>query len=233
MKSWFPDLPNYANFNSRLNNLDSAVLSLLPLLLKYIDNEHIINRIDSQIALIDSFPIILCPGKRAGKIARELSDKSFCSTKNLFYYGVKVHMVAQRVRGSIPLMDFVSITPASENDLTAIRPILPKLASKAIFDDKTYIDARLNQQLINEQDTYTYTPVKLKKGQSKTEREFNKVGNDFFSTAVSRIRQPVESLFNWINDKTDLQNAAKVRSTNGLMIHIYGALVTVLLHYTF
>jgi hypothetical protein len=130
-------------------------------------------------------------------------------------------------------MDFVSITPASENDLTAIRPILPKLASKAIFDDKTYIDARLNQQLINEQDTYTYTPVKLKKGQSKTEREFNKVGNDFFSTAVSRIRQPVESLFNWINDKTGLQNAAKVRSTNGLMIHIYGALVTVLLHYTF
>jgi hypothetical protein len=131
MKSWFPDLPNYANFNSRLNNLDSAVLSLLPLLLKHIDNKHIINHIDSQIALIDSFPIILCSGKRAGKVARELSDKGFCSTKNLFYYGVKVHMVIQRVRGSIPLMDFVSITPASENDLTAIRPILPKLASKA------------------------------------------------------------------------------------------------------
>jgi hypothetical protein len=83
--------------------LDSAVLSLLPLLLKHIDNEHMINHIDSLTALIDSFPIILCSGKRAGKVARELSDKSFCSTKTLFYYGVKVHMVAQRVWGSIPL----------------------------------------------------------------------------------------------------------------------------------
>jgi hypothetical protein len=233
MKSWFPDLPNYANFNSRLNNLGSAVLSLLPLLLKYIDNEHLIKDIDSQIALVDSFPIILCSGKRAGKVARELSDKSFCSTKNLFYYGVKMHMVAQRVRGSIPLMDFVSITSASENDLTAIRPILPKLAGKAIFADKAYIDAGLNQKLIEEQDTYIYTPVKLKKGQSQAERAFDKAGNDLFSTAVSKIRQPVESLFNWINDKTGLQNAAKIRATNGLMIHVYGALVTALLHYIF
>lgn len=233
MKSWFPNLPNYANFNSRLNNLDSAVLSLLPLLLKHIDNEHIIKNIDSQIALVDSFPIILCSGKRAGKVARELSDKSFCSTKNLFYYGVKMHMVAQRVRGSIPLMDFVSITPASENDLSAIRPILPKLAGKAIFADKAYVDAGLNQKLLKEQDTYIYTPVKLRKGQSQTERAFDKAGNDLFSTAVSKIRQPVESLFNWINDKTGLQNAAKVRATNGLMIHVYGALVTALLHYIF
>jgi len=40
-------------------------------------------------------------------------------------------------------------------------------------------------------------------------------------------------LFNWINEKTDLQNAAKVRATNGLMVHIFGALVTALFHYIF
>jgi len=38
---------------------------------------------------------------------------------------------------------------------------------------------------------------------------------------------------NWINEKTDLQNAAKVRATNGLMVHIFGALVTALFHYIF
>lgn len=174
LKSWFPDLPNYANFNSRVNNLDSVVLSLLPILLERIDNEHLIKDIDSQIALVDSFPIILCSGKRAGKVARELSDKSFCSTKNLFYYGVKMHMVAQRVRGSIPLMEFVSITSASENDLTAIRPILPKLAGKAIFADKAYVDAGLNQKLVQEQDTYIYTPVKLKKVSHKLKGHLTK-----------------------------------------------------------
>jgi hypothetical protein len=82
MASWFPKLPNYSNFNSRLNNLDSVILSLLPLLLERIDNELIAKYIDQQVALADSFPIIPCSGKRLGKVARELSDKSFCSVKN-------------------------------------------------------------------------------------------------------------------------------------------------------
>ena len=34
------------------------------------------------------------------------------------------------------------------------------------------------------------------------------------------VRQPVESLFNWINQKTELQNASKVRAVNALMVHI-------------
>jgi hypothetical protein len=33
------------------------------------------------------------------------------------------------------------------------------------------------------------------------------------------IRQPIESLFNWIIDKTDIQNASKVRSSKGLLVH--------------
>ena len=28
--------------------------------------------------------------------------------------------------------------------------------------------------------------------------------NDLFSTAVSRVRQPIESLFNWLIEKTDI-----------------------------
>jgi hypothetical protein len=159
--------------------------------------------IDEGIALADSFPVILCSGKRSGKVARELSDKSFCSTKNLYYYGVKMHMVAQKVNGSIPLMDFVSITPASENDLAAIRPILPKLEGKAIFADKAYADVGLNQRLMKEQNTYIYTPVKLIKGQSQAQRQFNRAGDGLFSTAVSRVRQPIESLFNRIGGPMD------------------------------
>jgi hypothetical protein len=233
MASWFPELPNYPNFNSRLNNLDSAILSLLPLLLERIDREGIVKGINQQITLVDSFPVILCSGNRSDKVTPELSYKSFCSTKNLFYYGVKMHTVAQKVQKSIPLMNFVSITPASENDLAVIRPILSKLEGKAIFADKAYADVGLNQRLMKEQNTYIYTPVKLIKGQSQAQRQFNRAGDGLFSTAVSRVRQPIESLFNWINEKTGLQNAAKIRATKGLMVHIFGALATVLLHYIF
>ena len=81
MTSSFPELPNYSNVNSRLNNLDLVILSLLPLLLERIGNEGLVKGIDEGIALADSFSVILCSGKRSGKVARELSDKSFCSVK--------------------------------------------------------------------------------------------------------------------------------------------------------
>ena len=77
------------------------------------------------------------------------------------------------------------------------------------------------------------TSVKLVKGQSQTQRQFKKAADDLFSTAVSRFRQPIESLFNWINEKTGLQNASKVRATNGLFVHIFGALATSLFYYMF
>ena len=142
-----------------------------------------------------------------------------------------MHMVSRKVEKTIPLMDFISIT--SENDLTALRPILHKLEGKAIFADKAYADIPLNDELLAQQDSYIYTPVKLIKGQTPTERQFKKAADDLFSTAVSRVKQPVESLFNWINQKTELQNASKIRATYGLVVHIFGALATALFHYIF
>ena len=233
MSSWFPKLPNYSNFNTRMNALNPALMALVPIILQDLENKGVVKGISQDIVLVDSYPIILCSGKRQGKVATELSDKSFCATKNLYYYGVKMHMVARKVEKTIPLMDFVSITSASENDLTAIRPILHKLKGKAIFADKAYADIPLNKQLLTQQNTYIYTPIKLIKGQTEMERQFKKAADSLFSTAVSSVRQPVESLFNWINQKTGLQNASKVRNMNALMLHIFGALATALFHYIF
>ena len=46
----------------------------------------------------------------------------------------------------------------------------------------------------------------------------------YYNRLVRRIRQPVESLFNWIQEKTQIQRASKVRSTDALMIHCWGKL---------
>jgi len=53
----------------------------------------------------------------------------------------------------------------------------------------------------------------LIKGQTVQTREFNYAADKIFSTAVSRLGQPIESLFNWLIEKTDIQRASKVRST--------------------
>ncbi|MDR3133452.1 MAG: transposase [Prevotellaceae bacterium] len=49
-----------------------------------------------------------------------------------------------------------------------------------------------------------------------------KAYNDLFSAAVSRVRQPIESFFNWLIEKTTIQRASKVRSTAGLLVHLMG-----------
>ena len=64
------------------------------------------------------------------------------------------------------------------------------------------------------------TPVKKKKGQIREPDYLEKI----LSTAVSSVRQPIESLFNWIDQKTGIQMASKVRSYNGLITHVFGRL---------
>ena len=70
------------------------------------------------------------------------------------------------------------------------------------------------------------TPVKRVKGQSEQIRFIDKAVDDLFSKAVSSIRQPIEALFNWLNEKTNIQKASTVRSSKGLLIHVFGTIVS-------
>lgn len=235
LRSWFPELTAYATFSNRINNLSSALIALVSLQidsLQSIDNQSL-NEINKEISLVDSLPIMLCSGKRQGKVAPELSDKTLCATKGIYYFGVKLHVVAFQRPKQLPLPEFISITAASEPDLMALKPILPQLMNRAIFADKAYADKPLNEQLMKDMNTYIYTPVKLVKGESQTIRQFKKAADELFSTAVSTVRQPIESLFNYLIDKTDIQNASKVRASKGLIAHIFGAIAAALLFWLF
>ena len=47
-------------------------------------------------------------------------------------------------------------------------------------------------------------------------------GSDAFSSLVSAFRQQIESFFSWLNATTNIQAASKVRSTAGLLVHVFG-----------
>lgn len=66
------------------------------------------------------------------------------------------------------------------------------------------------------------TPVKAVKRMQEVLKEFDRACNDLYSRAVSKIRQPIEALFSWLIEKSDIQKAGKVRSTKGLSLHAYG-----------
>ena len=229
--SWFPNLPAYANFNSRLNNLCSAMPYLVQLILDDLKNLENIS-FSKGISVIDSLPIMLCSGKRYGVVAPELSEKSYCATKGIYYWGVKLHVIAFSRKGKLPFPEVLGITSAAENDLEAVRNLLPSLFNRTIYADKAYSDKTLQENL-KQRNSELFTPIKLVKGDSIEVRQFKKAADDLFSTAVSTVRQPIESLFNWLIQKTNIQDASKVRNTKGLLIHTFGAIATALLFWLF
>jgi hypothetical protein len=64
-----------------------------------------------------------------------------------------------------------------------------------------------------------FTPVKAVKGTPECLKQRDLAANKLFSTAVSKVHQPIEAFFNWLIEKTNIQNASKVRSSNGLWLH--------------
>lgn len=216
LADWYPDLPSYEAFVQRLNRLSG----IFPLLVERILDRFSGTGLMPNVRLIDSFPVVMANAKRSScaKVAGEFANKGYCSSKKFWYYGVKVHISGIKRTGTLPLADFIGLTPASDHDLNAFRQISPYLENCKLFADMAYID-ELEKQLLKEQNTDIHTPVKKKKGQ-----EFLELFDQLFSTGVSRVRQPIESLFNWIQEKTNVQMASKVRSYNGLMVHVFGRL---------
>lgn len=221
---WFPALPSYETFVTRLNRIASIFPILVGCLLDDLDNIET----DIPIVLADSMPIITCSHKRKARVALEMTDKGYCSTKGLHYFGVKLHLVAKRRESTLPLPEYIGITQASTHDLTALRPILLNIQDRNIIADKAYIDEKLNQKLKNEHNSQIITPIKDKKGMPKVLKQFDQAFNDLFSTTVSSIRQPVESFFNWLQQVTNIQIASKIRSSNGLITHVYGKIAAAL-----
>lgn len=222
--AWFPALPSYQAFNRRVNQLAPAFELLI---------EQQLTSAGRRVAetadrLIDSLPIMLAIGTRANRarVARELADTGFCATKQIHYRGVKLHLIAARRSRRLPLPERLALTRASQHDLAALRELNPTLGGYGLFADKAYADAE-TKAVLAARGTHLLTPYKRRR--NEPEANVPTLLNRF----VSSMRQPLESLFGWVIQRTDLQNASRVRSTNGLLAHCYGKLAVACLLLTF
>ncbi len=220
---WFPNLISYQTFNHRLNRMSGAVTELSSQLLSTFKPSDC----QEDTVIVDSMPIITCCGRnRTGKVARDIADKGYCSTKNMYYHGLKLHVVGYRREGHIPHPFQIALSAASENDLKVFqRECMPDIFNKKIFADKIYRNGDYWEQERNEKDNELYTPVKSVKGASEEEKQRSKAADDLYSQAVSAVREPIEALFSCLNEKTNIQRASKCRSTCGLLIHTMGKVV--------
>jgi hypothetical protein len=229
LRGWFPLLGSYQAFNNRLNRLGGVFNRFLEILLE----NHIPTDCLFDQSLLDSMPIITCSGKRQAKVANELVDKGYCSTKGMYYYGVKLHALGFRRIGTLPHPEQLLVTPASVNDITVYKQVWAMIDNRTFFGDKIYMDNELNQDMMKNLNSLMMTPVKAVKGMADVIKQRIKAADDLYSTAVSRIRQPIESLFNWLIQKTDIQKASLVRSTNGLLVHTFGKLTAAYINLAF
>jgi len=224
-REWFPALPAYQTVNSRLNELTPAFELLIEQLL--VSGAWQIKAGDDR--LIDSVPVMLARGTRANRarVAPGLADTGFCATKQQHYRGVKLHVIAARRTAKLPLPEKIHLSPASQHDLSALREVSPSLpAGCGLFADKAYFH-RNTQEGCKERGWFLVASYK------RHRHEPDKDVPTLYNRFVSALRQPLESLFNWLIQKTDLQNASRVRSSQGLKVHCYGKLAVACLLLTF
>ncbi len=204
----FPLLPSYEKFNYRINYLADSLISLCgALMTRHEIDENMLDHV------LDSMPIVVAKGNRSGraKAASELCSKGYCDSKNMWYYGVKLHILGCKKAQHLPEIRGFEVTPASVHDLTAAKPMLENACNFTLIADKAYIDESWKAELSGRGITLV-TPIKALKGENR--------GSDVFSSFVASERQPIESLNSWIERKTRIQQASSVRSLQGLIAFI-------------
>lgn len=222
LSEWFPHLPSYQAFCRRVNDLSEAFRALSDMWME----EALSSR---QQALydeyaIDSFPIIMAINSRSdnAKVAEEFCRKTYNSSRKEWYYGLKLHALVGLRRGKLPLPVAVSLSPASASDLVNARDMfsdMQPISHGALYADKVYVDASWKEHLEQDYGVRLLTPRKKLKNIPEV-----MLSSDAYSTFVSSKRQPIEAFFQWINEKTRIQIASKVRSFKGLLSHVFASL---------
>ena len=214
-RHFFPHLPAYQTFVARLNLLEQTFQTVGGYL-----NELLAEDRRPEIDhLIDSVPVMLAQGGHAysATVARDVADVGYCASKRTYFHGVRLHAIAQRRSGTLPLPKQIWLREGSCHDLESVRHQEIDLPNSSLIGDKAFPDPTF-QAMLERQQTTLYAPRKKPKGKELSALE------KYYNRMVSRLRQPIESFFNWLIDKTDIQRAGTVRSTDGLMIHCWGKL---------
>src|SRR5215210_5332785 len=212
---WFPLLPSYQTFVLRLNRLEPTFQTFGALLSGALATQ----RMPELDHLVDSLPVMLAQhGHSYGaRVGREMADIGFCAAKKTRFHGVRLHCIAQRRANRLPLPSQVWLCAASHHDSKAFIKQQPEIATTELFGDLAYPTPEIAGHL-KEQQTRLIAPQKKPKGKGLTDDE------KYYNRLVRRIRQPNESLFNWVAEKTGIQRASNVRSNDALLIHCWGKL---------
>jgi len=220
--SWFPQLPSYEVYSRKLNKYYDTLIYMFTSL------SHKYGTVSQSYAIIDTAPIEVCQPQHAqnSAAAQPFVAKGYCAAKKKYYIGAKLQIVAQARTQQLSFPFEFSLASASFHDVTIAKATLSdsEFYHIDLYSDKAYIDNEFQLELFETKGIKLITPIKKKKGQQQLTL-FQQAANSIHSS----MRQPIDELFAWINEKTGIQNASKVRSENGLFYHICVKMITALI----
>lgn len=217
--NWFPSLPSYQTFVLRLNHLEPSFQTFGVIFLSALQTRQT----PELDRIVDSLPVMLAQhGHSYGaRVGREIADIGYCAAKKTRFHGLRLHFIAQRRSGELPRPAQVWLCAASHHDSKAFSEQVPVVPETSLFGDLAYPTPEIINHL-RAQDSRLIAPQKKPKGKELT------AAQKYYNKLVRSLRQPIESLFNWIQEKTGIQRASKVRSTDALMVHCWGKLAVAL-----
>jgi hypothetical protein len=209
-RSWFAALPTYEVWNRRLNRDHEALAYLFNLILR-----HFAPQVSTEF-VVDTFPVVVCQAQHSydSRAAKPFVSKSYCAAKKKYYVGAKVEIVTAKRPGQLPIPFGYFIATAKTHDLPLAEDTLMDLNGVVLYGDKAYIDQSFQVQLLEQ---YTDLVVPIKKHKNGPPLG---LFDQAFNTLHASSRQSVECLVSWINNKTNIEDASKVRSVNGLFTTI-------------
>ncbi len=108
------------------------------------------------IVIMGSFPLPLCQPIRnhSAKIFNDVADIGYNATKNLWFYGFKVHML---VTLSGVILNYV-VTPASVHDIKVVDELLEGCRQSVVLADLGYLSQELKDRL-EQKGYHLWTPL--------------------------------------------------------------------------
>jgi hypothetical protein len=91
-------------------------------------------------SILDSALIFTCSINREGKVPREITDNGFCSTNGIYFYVLKLHVLANNHAHYLPFNEQFQLILASENNLNLFKVVFGGISNRAVWGDNIYCD---------------------------------------------------------------------------------------------
>ncbi|MBK4850314.1 IS982 family transposase [Enterococcus faecium] len=127
---------------SRFTRLSANLAYTIKIIRYFFIKKHIKGEL---VGIIDSFPSPLCKPvrNRRAKILNQLAKIGYNSTKNAYFYGLKIHIIVTKTGFPVTY----SITDPSVHDVKVLETLSEEANLPNILGDKGYISHKIHEKL--------------------------------------------------------------------------------------